>query len=284
MGFTTDDPRFSAKDDPRFRVQDTALGFHSRGAPGWSARRGGGAGVGPPPFNVSDILGYYDFDQPNLTLTTSQPESWIVDQSGNERTMRFANLTGTSVVDGLHGNAVRNSFISHVNSFLYPAIGSISWSVSGWYKYVPGSTPNGCIFRMSQQGNDRILFGFAGSAENPLFRIRTASGAFANILENTDCPLDISPGWHHVLAGIDKNTWERKIYIDGHLKVSQVRTFLLDTLESRDTSLGSVGSTRWPGDLDEICVIDTPPTDEVAAWMYNGGEGRSWPEIVAFAP
>lgn len=82
MGFRTDDPRFHARYDPRFRVQDSSLGFHSRGIPGLSMLPPAGTPE-PPDIPKRLWLDGMDTETRLLDPEDSTVLTWF-DKSGND--------------------------------------------------------------------------------------------------------------------------------------------------------------------------------------------------------
>lgn len=93
-------------------------------------------------------------------------------------------------------------------------------------------------------------------------------------------------GWHLVCGGYDSSNDKNWFSIDGAGKTHQgtVNTGP-DADNSNSIHIGSNGSSQFlDGTVDEAGVVfGYTPTDEDLSWLYNGGSGRSYAEIIGEA-
>lgn len=210
---------------------------------------------------TSGMIGYY---------TASD----LLDSAGGSRTL--TNNNGATFVAGKVGNCFRFAAASSQYLSRTDAAFAISGnlSVSCWAKFASASDFKRMVSRFVQGTGGYTL------ATNPTNGVSwgcvgtggTANAVSANL--NND-------QWYHLLGTFELATSTARLYIDGVLTATDVISggggMATPDVPFMIGAFDTVPTNFMDGDIDEVLVTTNLYGLSDAVYLYNGGNGRTWP-------
>lgn len=225
-----------------------------------------------------------------IPLWTNLTSWWTLDEaSGNRSDSKGSNtLTDTNTVMSVGGKKSAAGMFVKANSERLTiadnaslSVGDIDFYIAAWvYPTLDdGASQHTIAAKAAGSGNRAWYLYIDWAANQAKFRVFDATDASTTVTASTFGNLSINT-WYFIEAIHDSVNNQVTIAVNG------TSTSASHTTGSRDDSgpfqLGAAnGASLFDGYIDEALFAKYIPTSAERAWLYNGGTGRSYTELVA---
>ena len=229
----------------------------------------------------TNFTSYWQSNEASGNLIDSQGSNTLTETNG-------AIASATGKIAGCRDYVVANAryFSINDNASLSPGAGSFTFAF--WAQLRSTGADRVAIGKYSTTGNQREFMFLYNNTSNR-FELRTtdagtSSPAFS-VLANAFGAPSLNT-WYYIVGGRDGSTNELFLSVNAGTEntTSSVPAVFNGTGPFQMGALGVTGgSLYWDGLLDEIGYWNRRLTAVEIAWLYNGGTGRSYAEILAEA-